>query len=84
MTANKFSGIRAAVCWSEESARLSREHNHANILCLGARLISPDLAIKILDTFLSTPSSEEPRHVRRVRKINMIEACSMSVDEART
>lgn len=84
MTANKFVGIRAAVCWNEESARLSREHNHANILCLGARLISPDLAIKILDTFLSTSPSEEPRHVRRVEKINMIDICSTSVDRART
>ncbi|RMG22123.1 MAG: ribose 5-phosphate isomerase B [Armatimonadetes bacterium] len=70
ITANKFRGVRAATCWSEDAARLAREHNHANILCIGARLIDPELAIQIMDIFLSTPPSEEERHVRRVRKIN--------------
>ncbi len=72
ITANKFPGIRAAVCWNEESAKLSREHNDANILCLGARLIAPDDAIKILDAFLNQQASEEPRHKRRIEKINSL------------
>lgn len=70
MTANKFKGIRAALCCSETAARLAREHNHANVLCLGARLITPDEAIRFLEVFLAEPESPEPRHVRRVSKID--------------
>ena len=72
IAANKFKGIRAAVCWSVESARLARQHNHANVLCLGARLIGPDLALEILETFLSTEESRETRHDRRVGKIDAL------------
>lgn len=78
MTANKFKGIRAATCWSVDSAKLAREHNHANILCVGARLIEPDLALRILDSFLSTPPSDEERHVRRVGKIDALDGCEPS------
>lgn len=78
MTANKFKGIRAATCWSVESAKLAREHNHANILCIGARLIEPDLALQILDAFLETPPSDEERHVRRVGKIDALDGCEPS------
>jgi ribose 5-phosphate isomerase B len=60
ITANKFKGIRAAVCWSVESARLARQHNHANVLCLGARLIGPELALEILEAFLATDESHKP------------------------
>lgn len=70
IAANKVEGIRAAVCWNEESAKLAREHNHANIICLGARLISPDSAVNCLDAFLNTEPSTEPRHIRRVEKLN--------------
>lgn len=76
ITANKFAGIRAAVCWNEESARLSREHNDANILCVGARLIEPDEGIRILEAFLAQDPSQEPRHVRRVAKINALPGCA--------
>ena len=79
MTANKIPGIRAAVCWNVKSAELSREHNHANILCLGARLIPVEEALLILEAFLNAPPSEEPRHIRRVKKINEI-GCFSAVD----
>jgi len=68
ITANKHQGIRAAVCWNEELALLSRQHNDANILCLAARFIAPELAEKILDRFL-TASFEGGRHDRRVKKM---------------
>lgn len=68
ITANKHQGIRAAICWNEELASLARQHNDANILCLPARYISGDLAMKIADKFLSS-SFEGGRHERRVKKI---------------
>lgn len=68
ITANKHQGIRAAICWNEELASLARQHNDANILCLPARYISSDLAMKIADKFLSA-SFEGGRHERRVKKI---------------
>jgi ribose 5-phosphate isomerase B len=68
ITANKHQGIRAAICWLEELASLARQHNDANVLCLPARYISSDLAIKIIDTFLNS-SFEGGRHERRVKKI---------------
>jgi ribose 5-phosphate isomerase B len=68
ITANKHQGIRAAICWTEDLASLARQHNDANILCLPARYISSDLAMKIADKFLSS-SFEGGRHERRVKKI---------------
>lgn len=68
MTANKHQGIRAAICWNEELAGLSREHNDANVLCLPARFISESEAEKILNRFLHS-SFEGGRHARRVDKI---------------
>ena len=73
MTANKFKGIRAAVCYDEYTAKMAREHNNANILCLGGRTTKEEDAKKIADIFLSTDSSEEERHKRRVAKISEIE-----------
>ncbi|MCH8274761.1 MAG: ribose 5-phosphate isomerase B [Armatimonadetes bacterium] len=75
MAVNKFKGIRAAVCWNEDSARLSRQHTHANVLCLGGRLIPPEEAVKILEVFLSAEASRESRHVRRVGKIDKLGEC---------
>lgn len=69
ITANKHKGIRAAICWTEELAVLARQHNDANILCLPARFISEETAIKILEQFISTPF-EGGRHQRRVQKIS--------------
>jgi ribose 5-phosphate isomerase B len=68
ITANKHQGIRAAICWLEELASLARQHNDANVLCLPARYISSDLAMKIIDKFLNS-SFEGGRHERRVKKI---------------
>ena len=68
ITANKHQGIRAAICWNEELATLARQHNDANVLCLAARFIEPELAKKILDRFL-TASFEGGRHERRVNKM---------------
>jgi ribose 5-phosphate isomerase B len=69
MRANKYPGVRAALCWSVESAQLSRAHNDANILCLGARLLDKQLAYEIFQTFLHTPF-EGDRHAARVKKIS--------------
>lgn len=67
MSANRHKGIRAALCWNEESAKLARAHNNANVLCLGARLIAEDLAWEISKVFLET-EFEAGRHVGRLNK----------------
>jgi len=72
MVANKVPGIRAATCWDVSSARNSREHNHANVLVLGAGLIGENLALEIVQAWLSTPWGGD-RHARRVAKITEIE-----------
>lgn len=69
MSANKHSGIRAAICWNTELAQLAREHNDANILCLPARFISEADAAEMVQTFLNT-EFEGGRHERRVNKIS--------------
>ena len=69
IVANKHQGIRAAICWNEELASLSRQHNNANVVCLPARFISYDLAVKITDRFLHE-NFEGGRHERRVSKIS--------------
>ena len=68
ISANKTRGIRAAVCYSLKSTLLSRQHNDANIIAIGARFTRKNVALKILNTFLST-KFEKGRHLRRVRKI---------------
>jgi ribose 5-phosphate isomerase B len=72
MTANKVPGVRAALCYDLSTARNSREHNHANVLTLGAGLIGTNLARHIVDEWLATPWGPE-RHARRVAKITDIE-----------
>ncbi len=69
ITANKVPGIRAALCGDCFSAEATRQHNDANILCMGARVVGEGLAIKIADTFLDTPFSEDERHKRRIAMI---------------
>ena len=68
MTANKHAGIRSALCWTEEIAKLARQHNDANILALPARFISEEEAYRIVDVFLNT-GFEGGRHADRVSKI---------------
>ena len=80
MAANKVKGTRAAVCWNEETAKLAREHNDANILCMGARFISIKHSLKISKVFLETSPSDEERHIRRGKKIASIEERSKSCD----
>jgi ribose 5-phosphate isomerase B len=71
ITANKHQGIRAAVCWGEELAKLSREHNNANIICIPARFVREGDAEKMVNLFMHT-EFEGGRHAQRVGKI----ACS--------
>ena len=69
ITANKVKGIRCALCSDTVSARLTREHNNANVLAMGAGIIGPNLALGIVDTFLNTDFPGEEKHVRRVNAI---------------
>ena len=69
MTANKVHGVRCALCWNEEVARLSREHNDANVLSLGQRVIPEDMALKIVRVWLET-AFEGGRHEKRVAMLN--------------
>ena len=68
MTANKHPGVRAAICWGEELAQLSREHNNANIICIPARFVREGDAEKMVALFMTT-DFEGGRHARRVDKI---------------
>ena len=69
IAANRYEGIRAANCTNSFMAEATREHNDANILGMGARVIGVGTALKIVDTFLNTPFSEEERHIRRIKQI---------------
>ena len=68
ISANKIKAIRAAVCYNVKSTRLSRQHNNANIIALGARLTKKNLSLKLIDTFLKT-KFEGGRHLKRIKKI---------------
>ena len=69
IAANKVHGIRAALCHDMFSAEYCRRHNDANILAMGGRVVGPGLALKIVDTFLDTPFSNDERHIRRINAI---------------
>jgi ribose 5-phosphate isomerase B len=69
MAANRVKKVRCALCWNEETARLARQHNDANVISLGQRLISEQQAITIVNTWLTTPF-EGGRHVRRIQKLD--------------
>lgn len=69
IAANKIRGIRAALCTDCFMAEATRQHNDANILALGGRVVGPGLAVKITDTFLNTEFSNEERHIRRISQI---------------
>ena len=68
ISANKFKNIRAAVCYNIKSTRLSRQHNNANIIALGARLTKKSLSLKLVELFLKT-KFEGGRHLKRIKKI---------------
>lgn len=69
IAANRLRGVRCAVCWSEETARLARAHNDANMISLGERLLPEDLVRRIVETWLSTPF-EGGRHAARIAKLD--------------
>jgi ribose 5-phosphate isomerase B len=69
IAANKVPGVRAALAWNTDTARLAREHNDANVVAVGARQHSLDEAAALVETFLGTPFSQDPRHARRIAQI---------------
>ncbi|WP_159944567.1 MULTISPECIES: ribose-5-phosphate isomerase [unclassified Nocardiopsis] len=73
IAANKVRGVRAALAWNEDTARLAREHNDANVLSIGARMHSREEATRFVEVFLSTPYSDEERHTRRIAMLTSYE-----------
>jgi ribose 5-phosphate isomerase B len=73
ITANKIAGVRAVCTTSIETTQLAREHNHANVLALGADELPLEQAKELIKIFLQTPASLEERHVRRIQKIQSLE-----------
>jgi ribose 5-phosphate isomerase B len=73
MAANKVKGVRCAIAWSDDSARLASQHNHANVLSIGERMISLETAKRLVDLWLSTPF-EGGRHVKRIEELDKYEA----------
>lgn len=74
IAANKVAGVRAALAWNDDTAGLSREHNDANVISIGARMHSPDEAARLLERFLTTAFSGDARHARRIAMIGHYEA----------
>jgi ribose 5-phosphate isomerase B len=70
ISANKIKGVRAALAWSAETAKLAREHNNANVMGLGGRMHSESESLAIIDAFIDTVFSNEERHVRRINQIS--------------
>jgi ribose 5-phosphate isomerase B len=70
IAANRHPEIRAVLAESEEVAKLGREHNHANVLCLGARIVNEELALKIVKSFLAARPDPDQRHLRRIEKLS--------------
>ncbi len=77
--ANKIPGIQAAVCWDESSARIAKEHGNVNVLCFGGRVVKPDMAKRMVETWLDTAFKNEDRHVRRIDKIKKIDMKRISL-----
>ena len=75
ITANKVHGIRCALLSDVLSAKLTRLHNDTNMMALGAGIVGENLALEIVDTWLTTPFSGEPRHQRRIDKVMALEQC---------
>jgi ribose 5-phosphate isomerase B len=73
IAANKMRGVRASVCHDTYSAHQAVEHDAMNVLCLGARVIGPEVAMELIRAFLSARFTEEERHVRRLGKVNRLE-----------
>jgi ribose 5-phosphate isomerase B len=73
IAANKVKGIRAALVWSIETAKLARQHNNANVISIGQRMHDQGFCLQLVDTFLETPFSADERHVRRINQISNYE-----------
>ena len=73
ISANKVKGIRAALVWSIETAKLAREHNNANVIAVGGRMHEADFVKQLIDTFIATPFPGDERHVRRIEKVGNYE-----------
>ena len=73
MAANKVKGIRAALVWSVETAKLAREHNDANVIAIGGRMHSIDVCKELIDAFLATSFSNDQRHIRRIGQVSNFE-----------
>ena len=73
MAANKVKGIRAALVWSVETAKLAREHNDANVIAIGGRMHPIEVCKELIDVFLATPFSNDERHVRRIGQVSNFE-----------
>jgi ribose 5-phosphate isomerase B len=73
IAANKVKGVRAALVWSIETAKLAREHNNANVISLGGRLHDEAFCLQLVDTFLATAFTNDERHVRRINQISTYE-----------
>lgn len=73
IAANKVQGVRAALVWSDETARLAREHNDANVMSIGGRNHPEGDALRFVDVFLATPFSQDERHVRRIAMVSEYE-----------
>ena len=73
MAANKVKGVRAALAWSIETAKLGKEHNNANVIAIGGRMHSIEDCKAIIDTFIATPFSNDERHIRRINLISKYE-----------
>ena len=73
IAANKVKGVRAALVWSKEIAKLAREHNDANVISLGGRMHDEALCLELVDIFLATPFTGDKRHVRRIGLISNYE-----------
>jgi len=73
IAANKVKGIRAALAWSVETAKLAKDHNNANVVAVGGRMHELPLVKEIIDTFIAHPFSSDERHVRRIDKISAFE-----------
>jgi ribose 5-phosphate isomerase B len=74
IAANKVRGVRAALAWNDETARLAREHNNANIISIGAREHAEADSLRLVEIFLATPFSQGERHIRRIAMLTEYEA----------
>jgi len=74
IAANKVPGVRCALAWSDETARLGRQHNDANVVSLGARMHDEATAVALAEAFLATAYSGEPRHTRRIDMLSAYES----------